>query len=112
MKKKVIDSLKLRTKLGISQKTFSEIIGVSRDTVAHWESKNPERRTKPSQQHALKMIEIEIESQEGRQDTPIEIEIRRIVNEQMKKLILPLNEKIDSISRIISKYELKKMKKN
>ena len=114
MTKKIINSYELRTKLEMSQKQFGEAIGVTRDTVALWESKNPERQTKPRQKHALKMLEIQREYQKDVEDenrSPIEVVIEKIVKEQIEKIILPLHEKIDSLSDIISKNQLKKLKK-
>ena len=113
MTKKILNSYELRTKLEMSQKQFAEAIGVSRDTVALWESKDPNRQTKPRQDHALKLLKIQREYQENTEDengSSVENAIEKMIKDQLEKMIIPLNEKIDKLSEHILKNELKKIK--
>ena len=117
MSEKIINSYEIRASLGMTQKEFGERIGVTRDTVALWESNNAERRTKPRQAHVLKMMEIQKEQSEKDPEevikTPFQVEYEKMIREQIKKMIEPiikplietsilsLDEKIDNLSQVL-----------
>ena len=113
MSKKQLNTSEIRNLTGLNQTEFGKRIGVTSDTVALWESKDPNRQTKPRQEHALKLLEIQREYQENIEDenkSHIEIAMEKFVKDQIEKMIIPLNEKIDKLSEHILKNELKKIK--
>ena len=113
MSKKQLNTSEIRNLTGLNQTEFGKRIGVTRDTVALWESKDPNRQTKPRQDHALKLLKIQREYQENIEDengSSVENAIEKMIKDQLEKMIIPLNEKIDKLSEHILKNELKKIK--
>jgi DNA-binding XRE family transcriptional regulator len=115
MTKKIINSYELRTKLRLSQEELGKIVGVSRDTVAKWESNNPDRQTKPRQQHAIKMVEMYEDYKKSRKEDNLEnivgAAIEKMVEKKIEQIILPLHEKLEFMASLLSKEKLEKLEK-
>lgn len=63
-----LDPKKIRALTGLSQVDFGKLLGVSRNSVALWETNDLEKRTKPKLNAAIRMKEIEKRILNGEKD--------------------------------------------